>query len=68
RRARKVLSDLEAGRHLMPGGFSDDQMELQLNEPEVEDPLIEELKKIDPDSLTPLKALEILYELRDRLN
>jgi DNA mismatch repair protein MutS len=68
RRARKVLSDLEAGRHLMPGGFSDDQMELQLNEPEAEDPLIEELKKIDPDSLTPLKALEILYELRDRLN
>ncbi|MCK5065384.1 MAG: DNA mismatch repair protein MutS, partial [Candidatus Fermentibacteraceae bacterium] len=68
RRARKVLSDLEAGRHLMPGGFSEDQMELQLNEPEAEDPIIEELKKIDPDSLTPLKALEILYELRDRLN
>ena len=68
RRARKVLSDLEAGRHLMPGGYSEDQLELKLNEPEVEDPMIEELKKIDPDSLTPLRALEILYELRDRLN
>ncbi len=68
-RARKVLSDLEAGKHLMPGGAGEDQLELRFAEPEVEEinPLLEHIKGIDPDSLTPRRALEILYELRDRL-
>ncbi len=69
RRARKVLADLEAGRHLRPGGVDDNQLELSLAEPpaEKDDPLLEQLKEIDPDTLTPRKALEILYDLRDRL-
>ncbi len=69
RRARKVLSDLEAGRHLMSGGVGDDQLELSLSEPQPQetDPLLEHIRDLDPDSLTPRRALEILYELRDRL-
>jgi DNA mismatch repair protein MutS len=70
RRARKVLSDLEAGRHLMSGGgVADNQLELSLSEPDTEneDPLLERIREIDPDQLTPKRALEILYELRDRL-
>jgi len=69
RRARKVLSDLEAGKHLMSGGAGEDQLELRLSEPESEEtnPVLEHIKEIDPDSLTPRRALEILYELRDRL-
>jgi DNA mismatch repair protein MutS len=69
RRARKVLADLEAGKHLRPGGGDDDQLELQLAEPAAEEdnPVLEQLKEIDPDSLTPRAALEILYELRDSL-
>jgi DNA mismatch repair protein MutS len=70
RRARKVLEDLEAGRHLKPGGADENQLELHLSEnvSEKENPLIKHLKDIDPDSLTPRKALEILYDLRDRLD
>ncbi len=69
RRARKVLSDLEAGKHLMPGGAGEDQLELRFAETEAEEsnPLLEHIKELDPDSLTPRRALEILYELRDRL-
>lgn len=67
-RARRVLADLEAGRHLMPGGGSADQLELSLEgEPEREDPLAERIRDLDPDELTPKRALEILYELRDSL-
>ena len=69
RRARKVLSDLEAGRHLMSGVAGDDQLELSLSEPQPQEtnPLLEHIRDLDPDSLTPRRALEILYELRDRL-
>jgi len=69
RRARKVLADLEAGRHLRPSGTDIDQLELNLAQPseELYDPVLEQLKEIDPDSLTPRRALEILYELRDGL-
>ena len=71
RRARKVLSDLEAGRHLMPGGsFSEDQLELELSEPHPtgDHPALRELRGVDPDSLTPKRALEILYQLRDLID
>ena len=69
RRARKVLSDLEAGKHLMTGGAGEDQLELGFSEPEIEmsNPVLDHIREIDPDSLTPRRALEILYELRDRL-
>lgn len=69
KRARRVLADLEAGKHLRSGGGDDNQLELCLTEPAAEEdnPVLEQLKGIDPDTLTPRAALEILYELRDRL-
>jgi DNA mismatch repair protein MutS len=66
RRARQVMSDLESGRHLMPGADTGrQQLELQLNRPE--NPVLDDIRALDPDSLTPLRALEILYQLLGRL-
>jgi len=62
-RARQVLGDLERQRPLEPP-------ELQLGLP-IElapDPLRKELEEIEPDSLSPLEALQKLYELRARLS
>ncbi len=67
-RARKVLQDLEAGKHLLPSSNRDQngQMSLPLANPE--HPVLEEIRKMEPDSLTPRKALELIYLLRDRLD
>lgn len=66
RRAARVLSDLEAGRHLMPSGSgAEGQLSLPLSNPA--HPVLEEIKGIDPDQLTPLKAIELLYSLKDKL-
>jgi len=66
RRAARVLSDLEAGRHLLPSGTdAEGQLSLPLSNPA--HPVIEEIRNIDPDSLTPLKAIELLYSLREKL-
>jgi DNA mismatch repair protein MutS len=62
-RARQVLGELERQRPLEPP-------ELQLGLP-IElapDPLRKELEDIEPDSLSPLEALQKLYELRSRLS
>jgi len=62
-RARQVLGELERQRPLEPP-------ELQLGLP-IElapDPLRKELQDIEPDSLSPLEALQKLYELRSRLS
>ena len=62
-RARQVLGELERQRPLEPP-------ELQLGLP-IElapDPLRKELEDIEPDSLSPLEALQKLYELRARLS
>jgi DNA mismatch repair protein MutS len=62
-RARQVLGELERQRPLEPP-------ELQLGLP-IElapDPLRKELEDIQPDSLSPLEALQKLYELRARLS
>ncbi len=68
RRAKKVLHDLESGKHLLPSSKSDatGQMTLPLANPE--HPVLEEIRKMEPDSLTPRKALELIYLLRDRLD
>ena len=68
RRARKVLQDLESGKHLLPSSGRDEtgQMTLPLANPE--HPVLEEIRKMEPDSLTPRKALELIYLLRDRLD
>jgi DNA mismatch repair protein MutS len=62
-RARDVLADLERQRPLEPA-------ELQLGLPieMAPDPLRLELEQIDPASLSPLEALQKLYQLRDKLN
>jgi len=66
RRAARVLSDLEAGRHLLPSGAAGEgQLSLPLSNPA--HPVLEEIKNTDPDTLTPLKAIELLYSLRDKL-
>jgi DNA mismatch repair protein MutS len=62
-RARQVLAELERQRPLEPP-------DLQLGLP-IElapDPLRKELEEIEPDSLSPLEALQKLYELRARLS
>ena len=62
-RARQVLGELERQKPLEPP-------ELQLGLP-IElapDPLRKELEEIQPDSLSPLEALQKLYELRARLS
>jgi len=62
-RARQVLAELERQRPLEPP-------ELQLGLP-IElapDPLRKELEDIEPDSLSPLEALQKLYQLRAKLS
>ncbi len=63
-RAKEILSDLEADdrierRH--PPRF----LQLQLFRPE--ETIIQELKRIDPDELTPRQALELVYRLKENL-
>ena len=61
-RARQVLGELERQRPLEPP-------ELQLGLPMeiAPDPLRKELEEIQPDSLSPLEALQKLYQLRAKL-
>ena len=61
-RARDVLGELERQRPLEPP-------ELQLGLPieMAPDPLRKELEEIDPSSLSPLEALQKLYQLRAKL-
>jgi DNA mismatch repair protein MutS len=61
-RAREILGELERQRPLEP-------VEQQLGLPLVaaEDPIREELSAIELDRLSPLEALQKLYELRRRL-
>jgi DNA mismatch repair protein MutS len=61
-RAQQVLGDLERQRPLEPP-------DLQLGLPiEIaQDPLRKELEEIDPEALSPLEALQKLYQLRARL-
>jgi len=68
KRARRVLQDLESGKHLLPSSSRDEtgQMTLPLANPE--HPVLEEIRKMEPDSLTPRRALELIYLLRDKLD
>src|SRR5205807_2366967 len=60
-RARQVLAELERQRPLEPAA---QQLGLPLGA--VEDPLRSELAAIELDQLSPLEALQKLYELRSR--
>ncbi|TME14838.1 MAG: DNA mismatch repair protein MutS [Chloroflexi bacterium] len=61
-RARDVLADLERQRPLEPPEF-----QLGLPIEIASDPLRKELEEIDPASLSPLEALQKLYQLRAKL-
>ena len=61
-RARDVLADLERQRPLEPPEF---QLGLPIDM--ASDPLRKELEDIDPASLSPLEALQKLYQLRAKL-
>lgn len=66
-RAERVLDDLEKGRHLLPSsGEETGQMSLPLSNPE--HPVLEQIRKLEPDRLTPRKALELIYALKERLD
>ena len=62
-RARQVLADLERQRPLEPP-----EQQLGLPMEMAPDPLRKELEEIQPDTLSPLEALQKLYELRSKLD
>ena len=73
-RAREVLLDLEAGSGGVAGGLpsretqiSTSRQKVQLNLFEVdENPVVEELRKLDLSTTTPIEALTLLYQLQKR--
>jgi DNA mismatch repair protein MutS len=64
-RARKRLAELEeaAQRHA-----EQHQAQLPLFENRAESPVLETLRGLEPDELTPRQALEQLYRLKQQLN
>ncbi len=62
-RARHVLAELERQRPLEPP-----EQQLGLPMEMAPDPLRKELEEIQPDTLSPLEALQKLYELRSKLD
>ena len=65
-RAREILSNLEQGEReegprFATGGVPADQLGL-FNQPRIH-PLVEELSALDPSTLSPLEALQRLYDL-----
>jgi DNA mismatch repair protein MutS len=63
-RARTRLQELETRPMLKNEASVDTNPQLSLFAP-MDHPLVAELAEIDPDSLTPRQALEMLYRLRD---
>jgi DNA mismatch repair protein MutS len=61
-RARQVLAELERQRPLEPP-----EQQLGLPMEIAADPLRKEIEDLEPDSLSPLEALQKLYELRSKL-
>ena len=62
-RARNILTELEHQKPLEPP-----EQQLGLPMELAPDPLRKELEELEPDSLSPLEALQKLYELRSRLH
>jgi len=61
RRAREILVELE---RLAAGGKAAPNVQLTLLTPE-EHPVVKRLRELDPEQLSPLDALSLLYELRN---
>ncbi|HEU4752437.1 MAG TPA: DNA mismatch repair protein MutS, partial [Armatimonadota bacterium] len=74
-RAREVLKDLEAGSSGVNGGLpargaqvSEQRQRVQLNLFEAEEnPVVEELRKLDLTTMTPIEALTVLYQLQKKV-
>ena len=71
-RARTILSRLEGG-HLVASSASDERPrksdeQLGLFQPGVSHPVLDRLKAIDPNAMTPLEALKLLAELREKVD
>jgi DNA mismatch repair protein MutS len=70
RRAREILGTLEGEHRMVPGAAPEpvrDPKQLPLfAEPAAPDPMVEELRLIDVNALTPLEALNRLAELKRR--
>ena len=70
RRAQEILDELESGRPVGPGvakrwGKPEPAQQIALF-PE-KSPVLEELAKVDVESLTPLEALTKLFELQKKV-
>jgi DNA mismatch repair protein MutS len=70
-RAREVLADLEAGSNGVlpaPGtAVSEKREKVQLTLFDVEEhPVVDELRKLDLSTTTPIEALTVLYQLQKR--
>lgn len=69
-RAEEILKKLESSPQNYAGGLANDlplfavNVQAQLNTPKEDSRVDQEIDKINPDSLTPLQALEILYKLK----
>ena len=64
--ASEILSVYESGTKKEK---KETQLQLYMNfEEEKSDPVIEELKKLEPLKMTPMEAINALYELKEKLN
>ncbi len=69
-RAKQILSDLESGNSVIqpvakpPRNEDVEQLSLM---PDVSSPVIEKLEKVDLNTLTPIEAMNLLYELKNMI-
>ncbi|MCO5227827.1 MAG: DNA mismatch repair protein MutS [Thermomicrobiales bacterium] len=71
RRAEEILSDLESSdvgsrRTAMQAPVPNTQPQLQLTFFDAPDPILEEIKQLDVEAMTPLDAIRVLFELRQK--
>jgi DNA mismatch repair protein MutS len=70
RRAREILGTLESEHRMVPGTpeapRDPGQLALFADGPAPPDPMVEELRRIDVNALTPLEALNRLAEFKRR--
>lgn len=70
KRAKEILKDLGKGRKSLKVKAREETLQLDIfkkEESEKESRLIEMLKGVDPDSLSPREALELIYQLKEEL-
>jgi DNA mismatch repair protein MutS len=65
--ARRYLAELERRSRSMRAASPQQSLELVAPSEPQQNPVLEELARVDPDSLTPRTALELIYRLRQKL-